>query len=257
MFQMESMNLNDFQKKVLKEASSTSGYGGFAVKSSIRHMERSVLLRESMPEIAAFVAITAEEESATAIFTALKKRRYTNANKLKSWDHKHKSGISPFFDLIGGALGILKNEIPLELFFDSLNGNKKEKLWVRMPIGEDGDKKICIVPQPPLNLVSVDPNGKATDYLLKVREIASDRGIDSIFKYIQEIANERNKMLYASNSSVSKVTNIDDVLTKHLSSAYRNHLIYLLIDQHAHQNLVQEALDAFLIILKRIDEKET
>ena len=256
---MESMNLNDFQRKVLKEASSTSGYGygGFAVQSSIRHMERSVLLRESMPEIAAFVAITAEEESATAIFAALKKRRYANANKLKSWDHKHKSGISPFFDLIGGALGILKNEIPLELFFDSLNGNKKEKLWVRMPIGEDGDKKICIVPQPPLNLVSVEPNGKATDYLLKVREIASDRGIDSIFKYIQEIANERNKMLYASNSSVSKVTNIDEVLTKHLSSAYRNHLIYLLIDQHEHQNLVQEALDVFLIILKRIDEKET
>jgi len=33
-----------------------------------------------MPEVAAFLAITAEEEAATAVFATLRKRRYINAN---------------------------------------------------------------------------------------------------------------------------------------------------------------------------------
>lgn len=189
------MVFNELQLKILEKSSKTTGYGGFASKSCARHLNRALQLRSSMPEVAAFLAITAEEEAATAIFAALRKRKYNHASKLKVRDHKHKAGVYPFLKLLGEVLGPLKHGLPLNLFFDE----KDDAFRIRMPLGIQGDRQICIVPEPPLNLVSVGPSGNPTDYLKQVRSAASDQGINSIFKYVQELANERNTMLYASD----------------------------------------------------------
>jgi hypothetical protein len=73
MFWIESMPFNELQLKVLEKSSKTTGYGGFASKSCVRHLNRAFELKSTMPEVAAFLAITAEEEAATAIFAALRK----------------------------------------------------------------------------------------------------------------------------------------------------------------------------------------
>lgn len=61
-----------------------------------------------------------------------------------------------------------------------------------------------MIPEPPLGLVSTGPDGKVRDYAKEVRSVASEKGIESIFVYIKGLANERNKMLYATDSSLPK-----------------------------------------------------
>jgi hypothetical protein len=252
------MDFNQLQIRILEESSKTTGHGGFASKSCARHLERALQLRASMPEVAAFLAITAEEEAATAVFAALRKRRYAHAKQLKVRDHRFKAGVYPFLKLLGEVLGPLKHEFPLTLFFDQKSDKeKRDILRVRMPIGIQGDRQFCIAPEPPLNLVSVDPGGTPTNYLKQVRSVAYDQGIHSIYEYIQEVANQRNTMLYASDSGIPELKNIDNILDRHVRAAFLNLIIYLLIEPHKIQNLVQEALHTFLSILHRIDEKET
>lgn len=253
MFWVDSMAFNEFQIKVLEKSSKTTGHGGFASKSCVRHLNRAFELKSSMPEVAAFLAITAEEEAATAIFAALLKRKYNHASSFKVRDHKHKAGVYPFLKLLGEVLGPLKHGLSLNLFFDE----KDDALRVRMPIGIQGDRQICIVPDPPLNLVSVDRGGNQTDYLKQVRSIASNQGIGSTFKYVQDLANERNAMLYASDSGIPKILDIDHTLKRHSEAALLNLIIYLLIEPYKVQNLVQESIDTYIKILHRIDEEKT
>jgi hypothetical protein len=253
MFWIESMPFNELQLKVLEKSSKTTGYGGFASKSCVRHLNRAFELKSTMPEVAAFLAITAEEEAATAIFAALRKRKYNHASSFKVRDHKHKAGVYPFLKLLGEVLGPLKHGLPLNLFFDE----KDDALRVRMPIEIQGDRQICIVPDPPLNLVSVDPGGNQTDYLKQVRSVASNQGINSIFEYVQNLANERNTMLYASDSGIPEIKNIDSTLKRHFEAALLNLIVYLLIEPYKVQNLVQESVDTYIKILHRIDEEKT
>jgi hypothetical protein len=126
-----------------------------------------------------------------------------------------------------------------------------------MPIEIQGDRQICIVPDPPLNLVSVDPGGNQTDYLKQVRSVASNQGINSIFEYVQNLANERNTMLYASDSGIPEIKNIDSTLKRHFEAALLNLIVYLLIEPYKVQNLVQESVDTYIKILHRIDEEKT
>lgn len=245
------MVFNELQLKVLEKSSQTTGYGGFASKSCVRHLYRAFELKSSMPEVAAFLAITAEEEAATAIFAALRKRKYNHASSFKVKDHKHKAGVYPFLKLLGEVLGPLKHGFPLNLFFDEKDG----ALRIRMPIGVQGDRQICIVPDPPLNLVSVDPGGIRADYLKQVRSAASNQGVSSIFKYMQGLANERNTVLYASSSGIPKIQNVDAALERHFEAALLNLIVYLLIEPYKVQNLVQESVDTFIKILHRIDEQ--
>ncbi|MCD6347325.1 MAG: hypothetical protein J7L96_07900 [Bacteroidales bacterium] len=252
------MKFNQLQIRILEESSKTNGYGGFASKSCARHIERALELQTTMPEISAFLAITAEEEAATAIFAALRKRGYAHARKLRARDHRFKAGVYPFLKLLSEVLGPLEHGLPLILFFDQNNDSKKSGiLRIRMPLELQGDRQICIVPEPPLNLVSVDSDGKPSDYLKKVRSVASEQGIDSIYDYIQNVANERNTLLYASDSGIPELKDVNYVLDHHIRAAFLNLIMYLLIEPHKVQNLVQEALGVYLSILNRIDEKET
>ena len=71
---MTSLILSDSDKLIFETASSTKGLGGLAAKSAIRHLERAYQLVNEMPEVAAFLAVTAQEESAVCVFHGLKKK---------------------------------------------------------------------------------------------------------------------------------------------------------------------------------------
>ena len=125
------MNLSDFQKKVFEISSTTKGHSGFAAKSSIRNVERAFELAVGMPEVAVFLAITAEEEGATALFLALKSKRYKRSNELKMHDHKHKGGLYPFLSLL--AVPLKLNETPYQLVIDSHDG--RDILKTKLSVG--------------------------------------------------------------------------------------------------------------------------
>lgn len=255
---MFSMVLTDFQKSVLEKASSTRCFGRHAAASCKRHLERAWELHEKMPEISIFLAITAEEEAATAIFHGLRKRQYDWSKKLKIWDHKYKAGVYPFLRLLGGVLCPPDGSLKLNLYFDnSSDQSKAEILRIGMPISIKGGEQYYIVPDPPLGFVSTGPDGKERDYTQEVRDVASEQGIESIFEYIKAQANERNKMLYASDSGIPNIENASEALQHHTKAALLNLIIYLLIEPHKKQSLPQEALYSYVKILSRIEAKET
>lgn len=250
------MNLTDFQKLVLDKASKTRGYGGYAAASCRRHLERAWVLREQMPEVSVFLAITAEEEAATAIFHCLQKRQYEWSGKLKKWDHAYKAGVYSFLRLLGETLIPKDDSVKLELFFDTSGESKKTTtLRIRIPIMIEGGEQYYIVPEPPLGLFSKGPDGKPRDYTQEIRAIASEHGIDSVYEYIKNQANERNKMLYASDSGIPEVEDAGRALERHTNAAFLNLIIYLLIEPHKKQNLPQEALYSYIKILNRIEVK--
>ena len=57
------MELSKFQEQVLAHVFRTDAPGKHAARSAIRHLERAFKLVDEMPEVAVFLAITAEEEA--------------------------------------------------------------------------------------------------------------------------------------------------------------------------------------------------
>lgn len=252
------MSLNEFQQKVLKHAGETKGHGGHAARSCARHLERAWQLRNTMPELAVFSALTAQEEAAVSIFCALRKHRYDNSDKIDYKNHVHKTGVYQFIRLVGAAFIPPDTEINIELYFDQINeDNKKQILKIRMPVGLSNDQKICIIPEPPLGIISTDPDGNKKDYHKETNKIATESGIKSILDYVKKLANKRNQVLYASPSSVPSITDAEATIIKLTNESLFNMVMYLLIEPHKKQELVQEALNAYVKILKRISVNET
>lgn len=251
------MELDDYQRNLCKIAIRTKGRGGYSSASSVQHLERALELKDNMPEVAVFLTITAEEEAATAVFSALRKRKYEGASKLRDKDHVFKAGLFPFIQLLGNTVAALKFGVPLELFFEPKQHQPNDAiLKIRMPMNIPGREDLFIVPDPPLNLVSMEPGGKETDYFNAVRKVASEKGIDSIHEQIRKWANRRNRMLYASDSGVPKVKNVEQWMLPHFKGVFANLAAYLLVEPHPKQNFVQEALTAFLKIQSRLEDRE-
>ncbi|MEQ2356444.1 hypothetical protein [Pseudoalteromonas piscicida] len=251
------MMLNEFQNKVLDVSSKTKGHAGYSAKSSIQHLNRAFVLAKTMPEVSAFLAITAEEEASTALFLALKSKRYSSSKKLKQRDHKHKGGVYPFLSLMGETLNILKHELPIEVTFRIPHDADNELLKTCMLISKSDGNNTYLYPDPPLNLVCVDPSGKAKNYLRGVKDVAQEKGITSIFEHIKEVANIRNRMLYASDNAIPRVENIDELLHRHVGATLLIHMIYLFVIQNPKQNLVQECLNVYMKIQDKLEHIET
>lgn len=251
------MKLDDYQRNLLKLAAQTRGRGGYSSASSAQHLKRALELKDKMPEVAVFLTITAEEEAATAVFSALRKKKYEGASELREKDHVFKAGLYPFIQLLGNTVAALKFGVPLELFFDPKKDQPDDAiLKIRMPMNIPGREDLFIVPDPPLNLVSVDPGGKKTDYFSAVRKVANENGIDSIHEQIRKWANRRNRMLYASDSELPKVKDVEKWMLPHFKGIFANLAAYLLVEPHPKQNFVQEALTAFLKIQSRLEARE-
>lgn len=247
---MSTLQLNDFGKKLFDAATSTTGLGGFAARSAVRHLERSCELLESMPEVAVFLAITAQEESAVCIFHALTKNKYDNANELKRGDHKHKIGVYPFLKFIQEVV-IKDSDLKVRLDFTIKKHGKKTQSILRtvIPLVDN----LGLFPDPPVNIFSVDPNGNETNYHHEISKLASERGIKSVFDYIKGLANIRNTVLYASPSAVPKISNAEKVVSDHAEAVVCNFIAYLLIEPYPKQKLVEEALKAYIKVLNRMD----
>ena len=177
---------------------------------------------------------------------------------MKAKDHRYKSGVYPFVRLLGEAFLPHDTGLEITLYIEKSKAEKpKDILRIRMPIGVEADQQICIVPNPPLGFVSIGPNGKEKNYHDEVSRIASEKGIKSIFDYVKKLANERNKVLYASPTQIPRVTDAEAVIQNHTNAAMLNIMMYLLIEPHRPQSLVQEALNAYVKIMNRIEASKS
>lgn len=80
--------LDDFDRAIVDDLIPNSHAPGmWAAFNAIKHTNRAWKLRAVDPAMAAFRAITAEEEAAIALFKSLRRLGYPGADKLKIRDH--------------------------------------------------------------------------------------------------------------------------------------------------------------------------
>lgn len=252
------MNLIPFEEKVVEHALCSSGAGKHAARSALRHLERAWELFESMPELAIFLGITAEEESATAVFHSLKKRQYNGAELLKTHDHRHKTALHPLLLAIGKTMREFMEHNEPKFEFDSeLLPSGKEYLRIRLTVfGPTGDS-IWAYPYPPLHF-SIMLNDVQHDFQPELSQLASEKEVKTIYEYIKKLANRRNQALYATEKGIPHADKNTEKFLMYRKSVVFSHLIaYLLIEPYAEQQLfVQQALNAFLSLLKILPQDQ-
>jgi len=237
-----------------------SGPAKWRAFNAIRHLNWAWKLRTIDPEMAVFRGITAEEEAATAIFVALRRRSYDGSEKLRPRDHVHKNAVIPFFDAITRVLTKFAYYLPEAQLF--LNTDEKPPLLTfrfRRPHPETGEPAWAYS-DPPLNFsaTQIAPDGarRAEDFAAGVNEIASGAKVKDILAYIRDRANQRNRVLYAGDGGYLALSgDVEKEIQRYKRNVFTLLRIYLLIDLYsAKQLFIQQALTAFLRTLRLLPD---
>jgi hypothetical protein len=247
------ISLTEMQKSVESLILDTSPPELHCARSAIKHIKKAWDIREIDKEMACFRAITGEEESVSAIFHSLKKRKYIGAEKLNPRNHVHKAAFYSFCMAISQSLNLLIEQgLEPTIELKEVNSVKRfqTRLTIKMP---DGQIKWAY-PSPPFHY-NIKMNEQFHDFSEELMDIASKRKAVNIISVIRNEANRRNKILYASDVGIPSILDsIDDFLIKRKDVIFINLIILLMIDPyHERQLFVQQALQAFLKMLKIID----
>ena len=253
---MDDIELTPFQRTVSEMVLDTPAPGKHCARSAMAHIQRAWVIRTVDPEMSAFRAITGEEESATAIFHALQRRRYAGSSGLRLRDHRTKSAVIPFLDAVALTFANLES-LNLRPTLEVDTRQAQKRLQVRVTLqASDGEEKWAY-PDPPLDFTTA-MDGDLDDFSDAIHALATKRGVVSLVKLIEKRANYRNRLLYATAGGVPKIEGpIEPLLLRRRDHIYRNLIIFLLIDQHSeHQRFVQQTLDAFLRLIKRVPRSD-
>lgn len=246
------MKLSAFEEKVVEHILQSSAPGKHAARSALRHLERAWKLVDEMPELAMFSAITAEEESATALFHVLKRCRYKGARLLKSRNHLHKTALHPFLLAVGKLFAEFKDHYcPLFEFNTDLSSDGTELLRIRLTVPDGTGRRLWAYPLPPLEFtVSVDD--EVHKFEPELSQLAIEKNAATAFAYVQYLSNRRNLALYAAPNGIPHVDGSAEPFLIYRRSVVFSHLIaLLLIDPYPQQQaFVQQSLNAFLSMLQ-------
>jgi len=250
------VNLSAFEEKVVEHILKSSTPGKHAARSALRHLERAWKLVDKMPELAMFSAITAEEESATALFHVLKRRRYKGARTLNARSHLHKTALHPFLLAVGKLFAEVKNYYsPLLEFHSDMSHNGAELLRLRLTILDGAGKIWWAYTEPPLEF-NVSVNDVVHQFEPELAQLATEKNATSAFAYVQKLSNRRNLAIYAAPNGIPHVNGSAEPFLIYRKSVVFSHLLaVLLIDPHPQrQAFVQQSLTAFLSMLKAMPD---
>jgi hypothetical protein len=160
---MEHLTDEEYRKKLASFVENTHGHGKHCARSAVRHMIRASKLKGIDPEMAAFRALTAEEEAASALIHSLKWHRYKLSEQLKPRDHIQKAAVYPFFLAVEGLLarGVPREADP-QLEIDESSPKPRIRIKVL-----DHDKESILrwaYPEPPLHF-NIHIDNKHVDFL--------------------------------------------------------------------------------------------
>jgi hypothetical protein len=225
------------------------------LRSALHHLERADALIDIDTAMAAFRALTAEEEAATSLMLCLKERGYRNADRLKPKDHVQKNAISPFLDVLGlsfsKSIGAYLGQPVLKLEGEG----DERRLMIGLPI--IGREDEWAFPQPPLNF-TVKVDGKPLSYRPEIEHLVATRGRKNIIEYLREQANQRNKLLYAGPHGYPREVTVPPGFFEHRKIRVLALLrAYLLVEPYdEHLSFVQDALDAFLTMVGALNDSD-
>lgn len=246
----EDLPLSGFERNLIEIAfERTPAPGRFAARNAVRHLERAWRIRKVDPEMAVFRGITGEEEAARAIIHALQRRRYPGAEQLNWRKHTHKAAIVPFMEIISR----LAARMPSVGWQFEIVKEDPEPVRLRIPVKIDGVDQFAY-PDPPLNLSIGGPHRRYA-FDRETNELLSTLEAKTLEDAIRKRANERNRLLYASEQGFTVVDpEPAERSIVHRRSAVMAMLgVYTLIDVYSeHQRFVTDTLSTFERLLQNL-----
>lgn len=266
-----SFEIDDFDRFLVDEVFPASRQPGrWAAMNAVRHTNRAWMLRESDPQMAAFRAITGEEESATALFRALQRLKYPKAEKLKRRCHVHKNAVTPFLAAVWDQCAPALNTMAPAGFSLSIDKKGRRPLLVLKLHKMIGGVDHAGEARPPLGLRvtevefredgTIDPaTEKPHDFEKKIAEHAASEGAANVLAYLEKRANLRNIILYAADNGIPLVrTPIEPFLRLARRNTFLILKLFLLVDGYqVQQSFARQCLLAFLKMLGRTDVEVT
>lgn len=258
-FDYTELDLTPFDKEVIEYIQNATGRVHYAAVNSLRHLVKAQKIAEIDPEMAAFRAITAEEEAATAFFVTLKQLGYKNSKKLNYKDHRLKAGLSPFITAVHHQIHEFSRFFPeLKLKWEK-SSSDKEVSSLTLGIKMNGVEK-WIIPEPPLNFQLSEPDtGKLIHFETHIDNLSKGVGKTKALEHIREVANLRNKLLYASDTGRSRLDEeriIEDIEACKQRVLLILRILCLVHPYKAHALFVQQCLDGYLLMMEKITKEE-
>ena len=202
--------------------------------------------------MACFRAITAEEEAASSIFYIVKRKNYKNAKRIKAKDHVYKNSLYQYILAIQKFFSE-KVKYPYQILF-SLSDKKDKPAYIKIEL-PDGR---FIEPIPPLNFnVKELPDNSIIKFDSIFIEMVNDLGKKDLNKYLKDLANQRNILLYASEIGVGSFRdNIIEYIDKKRRNVFTILFAYCLMFPYENSLFVQQLINGFLLSLKEINNDE-
>ena len=225
--------------------------------NSIRHLSRGWAIREQDPEMASFRAITAEEESATAVFLSLKRRGYRGSENIDHRRHVNKHALTPFAKAVAKRISdLLPSNPPIpEIFVDSSSHPQRLGMEWRL-VPPDGTEVVVARPRLPLSFVisegEIGGPSQPIEFMKSVFEVTEAVNRNGVMRHLRKRANVRNTLLYAASEGypIVKKADVESGILEHRRNTFNLLLLFLLIDPYSDQQpFVQHCLDQFLQML--------
>ena len=201
-------------------------------------------------EIASFRALTAQEEAAAALFAALKRKKYPGSDRLNLREHPHKVALWPFLDAVKHKLAKDLDQMNLKFVVDPDAPSVELKIRLsEFGVTLPGMPDAAIMPVHPLDLLH-SHNGAAYMFEAEINEIASARGATAIDRHVRTLANQRNRLLYATEQALpaSKAT-LRDIEHRRDQVVLVLVLTIAILQTSVHQKFAVQCLHGFLKII--------
>lgn len=245
----------ELEQHIRKMVLHTASPGKHAARSALRHIDSAWKVHEIDPEGAVFHAITGEEEVASAIFHALRRRKYDGAGLLDPRNHIHKAAVRPFLEGVGEFLFRSAEKLNLQPHLRWHETKTTHKLQVPLLItgGPLAGKEL--LGQFPLQF-EAKLNGRTYDFTKELAKVVTLQNAKSIEKHIRALANHRNRILYASAQGIPHIaSSVTNALQRFHDLIFGQLTVFLLIDQNPNQLFVQQALNTYRALLRRLDPR--
>lgn len=219
-------------------------------ENALRGFDKARVLFPIDREMASFRAITAEEEAAAALFKSFQIRRYPGADVLSTKDHYAKAALGPFIQAVKHSLAP-NGEFTMEVTLDW----SKPSIEVSLPISQfGGPQEYMIVLSEPLGMVGHRENQPAANFY--DRSLAVVAGSRQLHKMIASEANARNRLLYASDSTLpeSKAT-LASIDARQQRAEIALFLCIAVLQIEGHQAMGTQGIAAFSKLVGRKTKK--
>lgn len=242
--------LTPLQGQVVLALPASRAPGRWCAMNTVRHLNRAWKIKDLDFEMAALRSITAKEESAKAIFHALRASKYEGAERLGLKNHIHKLALMTFMRAVNDFFAEILEKSPVHDIKLSIERVSKRLSISFCLTGIDGYR---LNPQPPLHFSST-VNAEHPDFQRQMDvfvKASAARAGASLEKYLGEQPRLREKLLYAPDGGLHNFSgDIEKICQESQQKVFRNLILFLLIDQYPEQQeFVQQCLNAFVEIV--------